>query len=89
MCRSCCNAPTPRRRPIRPSRRAAASHPAAIRTLTFAFATGKDGNTIAVSYLVAGYIDGGLEKIAPGVDHVIGQQLQSLRRFADAGAASK
>ena len=55
-------------------------------TLTFEFKTGADGNAIAVSYLVAGYIDGGLDKIAAGVDKVLGDQLQRLQQFADAGA---
>jgi len=57
-------------------------------TLTFEFKAGADGNAIAVSYVVSGYIDGGLDKIAAGVDKVLGDQLQRLQQFADSGAAA-
>jgi uncharacterized protein YndB with AHSA1/START domain len=58
-------------------------------TLTFTYRSGKDGNAIAVSYAVAGHVDGGLDKIAAGVDQVLGAQLQHLQRRADgAGSAA-
>lgn len=57
-------------------------------TLTFEFKSGADGNAIAVTYLVAGYIDGGLDKIAAGVDKVLGDQLQRLQQYADSRVAA-
>jgi hypothetical protein len=55
-------------------------------TLTFAFKSGKDGNAIDVSYVVAGYLEGGLDKVAAGVDQVLGTQLQRLQALADGRA---
>lgn len=52
-------------------------------TLTFEFKPGADHNQIDVSYVVAGYIDGGLDKIAAGVDQVLGEQLQHLQQLAN------
>jgi len=52
-------------------------------TLTFAFKPGSEGSVIEVNYAVAGYIDGGFEKIGSGVDQVLGQQLQHLEQLAN------
>lgn len=52
-------------------------------TLTFEFKAGKDGNVVAVSYVAAGYFSGGLDKVAAGVDQVLGLQLQRLAAVID------
>ena len=56
-------------------------------TLTFQFKSGEDGNQVLVSYLVGGYFSGGLDKLAGGVDAVLGEQLQRLQRLIDDGSA--
>ena len=56
-------------------------------TLTFEFKSGDGGNAIAVSYLVSGYFEGGLDKMAGGVDAVLGTQLERLQRLIDTGRA--
>lgn len=53
-------------------------------TLTFEFKSGAEGRGIGVTYLVAGHLaDAGLEKVAPGVDHVLAEQLARLQQFVD------
>jgi hypothetical protein len=52
-------------------------------TLTFEYKSGADGNSIAVTYLVAGHFGGGLDKVAAGVDHVLAEQLGRLQQFVD------
>jgi len=58
-------------------------------TLTFEFKPVAGGSEVNVSYVVGGYIDGGLDKIAPGVDGVLASQLQRLRLFTDTGSADE
>jgi uncharacterized protein YndB with AHSA1/START domain len=58
-------------------------------TLTFQFKPVANGSEISVSYVVAGFIDGGLDKVAPGVDGVLGSQLQRLGRLIDTGSADE
>ena len=53
-------------------------------TLTFEFAAKDSGTEIKVSYSVAGWFDGGLDKAAPGVDKVLGDQLERLRGTLEA-----
>ena len=55
-------------------------------TLTFEFKSGKEGNQIVVTYLIAGYFAGGLDKLGGGVDHVLAEQLQRLQQLVDAGS---
>jgi len=58
-------------------------------TLTFEFKPGKDGNEVVVSYLISGWFKGGLDKVAAGVDGVLGSQLQRLQQRIDgAGPAA-
>ena len=56
-------------------------------TLTFEFKSGKDGNQIAVTYVINGYFAGGLDKVSGGVDHVLAEQLQRLQQLIDTGSA--
>lgn len=54
-------------------------------TLTFALKPQEAGGTrIAMTYIVGGYVRGGADKLASAVDMVLGQQLQGLKREADA-----
>lgn len=54
-------------------------------TLTFTLEPlGSGGTRIDMTYVVGGYVRGGAEKLAGAVDGVLGQQLQGLKRVADA-----
>jgi uncharacterized protein YndB with AHSA1/START domain len=56
---------------------------AVIGTLTWQFAKAGQGTTATVTYRVSGYFPGGLEKIAPAVDEVIGGQLKRLKAYLE------
>ena len=58
-------------------------------TLTFELKPAAAGSEVTVSYVVGGFIGGGLDKIAPGVDGVLGAQLQRLGRLIDTGSAEE
>ncbi len=49
----------------------------------------KAGRTtkFAATYSVGGYLEGGLEAIAPAVDSVLGDQIQRLQRYVETGEA--
>ncbi|WP_336967554.1 ATPase [Sphingobium aromaticiconvertens] len=54
-------------------------------TLTFTLKPlGAGGTRIDMTYVVGGYVRGGTGKLASAVDRVLGQQLQGLKRAADA-----
>jgi pimeloyl-ACP methyl ester carboxylesterase len=55
--------------------------------LDFRIAPRGSGSTLTVTYRVRGSPDAALDKIAPGVDKVLGEQVQRLAAFADAPAA--
>ena len=57
---------------------------AVIGTLTLQFAAAGQGTTATLTYSVAGSFPGGLEKVAPAVDKVLGDQLQRLKAYVDA-----
>ena len=42
------------------------------------------GSVLTLDYRVSGFANGGAEKIAPGVDQVLGQQLKRFRAYATA-----
>lgn len=47
--------------------------------------TEKDGlTTVTATYDVGGYVRGGLDKLAPAVDAVLGQQVAGLKAAAEA-----
>jgi uncharacterized protein YndB with AHSA1/START domain len=54
-------------------------------TLTWKLTSGTDKTRIQLSYSVGGFIDGGFEKIAPGVESVLRVQLDRLKQFAETG----
>ena len=48
----------------------------------------KDGKTtLTQTYDVGGYMKGGLDKLAPAVDRVLGEQLDRLKTYVETGAA--
>jgi uncharacterized protein YndB with AHSA1/START domain len=48
--------------------------------------TGSDGSTnLELSYSVGGYMEGGIEKMAPAVNDMLGEQLQRLKAFVETG----
>jgi uncharacterized protein YndB with AHSA1/START domain len=52
-------------------------------SLTFALTPDAAGTTLRVSYSVGGYMQGGVEKVAPAVDQVLGEQIGRLKQFAE------
>ena len=55
-------------------------------TLEFNAQEGRDDVTdLTLTYIVGGYRPGGLDELAPAVDHVLREQLNRLREFAEQG----
>jgi hypothetical protein len=57
-------------------------------SLTWKVTSAAGGAKVELSYGVGGHADGGLDKIAPAVDRVLGEQLQRLKLFIETGAPS-
>jgi hypothetical protein len=51
--------------------------------LTWSVKGGTNGTDISVSYAVGGYVKDGFEGLSTGVDHVLGEQLERLRKLID------
>jgi uncharacterized protein YndB with AHSA1/START domain len=58
-------------------------------TLTWRLTSGTDNTRVQLSYSVGGFIDGGFEKIAPGVESVLRVQLDRLKQFAETGKPTR
>jgi uncharacterized protein YndB with AHSA1/START domain len=58
-------------------------------SLTWKLTGSQDGTTIELSYSVGGFMEGGFERIAAGVDAVLGEQLQRLALFVDTGRPTR
>lgn len=52
-------------------------------TLTWKFTQTDGGTKVEMTYIVGGYIQGGLEPIAPAVDGVLRDQLERLKVYAE------
>lgn len=52
-------------------------------TLTWKFTQTDGGTKVEMTYIVGGYIQGGLEPVAPAVDGVLRDQLERLKVFAE------
>jgi hypothetical protein len=50
-------------------------------TITFSFTESGEDTKLTCSYAVGGYSPGGIRKLAPIVDMVLGQQLKNLQKF--------
>ena len=55
--------------------------------LTFAITTQDGKTTLRLTYRVAGPADAGLDKLAPAVDRVMGEQFKRLKALAETGRA--
>lgn len=51
--------------------------------MTWEFEDSDEGTSVTWNYAVGGYLPQGLEQIAPAVDAVLSEQLNSLKRFVD------
>ena len=52
-------------------------------TLSWTLKLAENGTNVALSYVVGGYIRGGMEQWAPRVDRVLDEQLQRLKGFVE------
>jgi uncharacterized protein YndB with AHSA1/START domain len=52
-------------------------------SLTWKLAEAGSATTLQLTYSVGGYMQGGFDKMAPGVDEVLNEQLQRLRVFVE------
>jgi len=50
-------------------------------TLTFDFKASEAGTDIKIHYVFGGFFPGGVDKVAGGVDHVLGAQIERLRQL--------
>ncbi|HEY2145681.1 MAG TPA: hypothetical protein VGH12_06395 [Steroidobacteraceae bacterium] len=51
--------------------------------LTWSVKSGANGSDISFSYLVGGYNKDGFDALSKAADHVLGEQLERLRKFID------
>jgi uncharacterized protein YndB with AHSA1/START domain len=58
-------------------------------TLAWTLKPGEGGTSVTQSYVVGGYIRGGMEQWAPRVDRVLDEQLQRLKSFAEGNPPPK
>lgn len=56
--------------------------------MTWEFDDSDDGTLVTWKYAVGGYLPQGLEQIAPAVDSVLTEQLNSLKRFIESRVAN-
>jgi uncharacterized protein YndB with AHSA1/START domain len=58
-------------------------------TLSWTLKPADGGTNVAQSYVVGGYIRGGMEQWAPRVDRVLDEQLQRLKSFVEGKSATR
>jgi uncharacterized protein YndB with AHSA1/START domain len=58
-------------------------------TLSWTLKPAGGGTNVAQSYVVGGYIRGGMEQWAPRVDRVLDEQLQRLKSFVEGKSATR
>jgi uncharacterized protein YndB with AHSA1/START domain len=51
--------------------------------LTFTLKSAANGTDIAVNYAVGGYTKDGFDELSKAVDHVLGEQMESLKKLID------
>lgn len=61
---------------------------AATTVMTWSLKPSGDGTDITLVSATGGYVKGGLQNLAPIVDHVFGEQLTRLKTYIEAGAAA-
>jgi hypothetical protein len=57
--------------------------------LTWSLKGGPEGTDITVSYAIAGYSKDGFDELAKAADHVIGEQLERLKKLIDSESAPR
>jgi hypothetical protein len=58
-------------------------------TLAWTLKPAEGGTNVTQSYVVGGYIRGGMEQWAPRVDRVLDEQLQRLKTFMEGNLPSR
>jgi len=58
-------------------------------TLAWILKAAEGGTSVTQSYVVGGYIRGGMEQWAPRVDPVLDEQLQRLKSFVEGNSPSR
>ena len=58
-------------------------------TLAWILKAAEGGMSVTQSYVVGGYIRGGMEQWAPRVDPVLDEQLQRLKSFVEGNSPSR
>ena len=58
-------------------------------TLSWTLKPGEGGTNVTLSYVVGGYIRGGMEQWAPRVDRVLDEQLQQLKSFVEGKSSTQ
>ena len=53
-------------------------------SMTWRLAPAADGTTLVLTYSIGGFMEGGFDKMAPAVDHMLGEQFQRLRSVIEA-----
>ena len=54
--------------------------------MTWEFEESELGTLVTLQYAVGGYMDGGLDAVAPAVDGVLGEAMARLKSYAESGA---
>ena len=54
--------------------------------MTWEFEESEDGTVVSLEYAVGGYMDGGLDTVAPAVDGVLGEAMNRLKSFVETGS---
>ena len=57
--------------------------------MTWEFDETDSGTVVTLQYAVGGYMDGGLDTVAPAVDAVLGEAMQRLRSYVETGSPAE
>jgi hypothetical protein len=58
-------------------------------SMTWLLSKAETGTNVKVTYTIGGYLPGGLQKMAPLVDKVIGEQLKRLKDYIEVKPVTK
>ena len=57
--------------------------------MTWEFDEADSGTVVTLRYAVGGYMDGGLDTVAPAVDGVLGEAMRRLKSYVETGSAAE
>lgn len=57
--------------------------------MTWEFDESDSGTVVTLQYAVGGYMDGGLDTVAPAVDAVLGEAMQRLKSYVETGSPAE